>query len=145
MSLNCRSKVSEPRGRYSRPIMPNMRIDAHQHFWIFNPLRDGWITEEMKKIRRDFLPGDLFSLLKENGFDGCVTVQADPSEEETEFLLGLAANNLFVKGVVGWIDLCAPNVRERLEYFSGFKLLKGVRHIVQAEADDFLLREDFCR
>jgi L-fuconolactonase len=123
-----------------------MRIDSHQHFWKFDPLRDAWITNEMKVIQRDFLPVDLEPLLKENFIDGCVSVQADQSEHETEFLLKQANQHDFIKGVVGWVDLCSENIAERLDYFNQFKKLKGFRYIVQAEVDDrFLLRKEFCR
>src|SRR5215217_9445274 len=90
-------------------------IDAHQHFWKFDPVRDSWITEEMSVIRRDFLPGDIKPLLEENGFAGCVAVQADQSEEETDFLVQLAKENNFIKGIVGWVDLRAPNLAKRLK------------------------------
>lgn len=123
-----------------------MIIDAHQHFWVFDPVRDAWITEEMSVIRKDFLPADLAPVLEANGVDGCVAVQADQSETETAFLLDLAAENAFIKGVVGWVDLRSERIDERLEYFAQFPLLKGFRHIVQGEADpEFLLHEDFCR
>jgi L-fuconolactonase len=122
-----------------------MRIDAHQHFWHYHPVRDAWITDAMKNIQRDFLPGDLGALLNENSIEGCVAVQADQSENETNFLLGLAERNPFIKGVVGWVDLCDPEIEKRLAYFSKFKLIKGFRHVVQGEAEDFLLQEDFCR
>lgn len=52
------------------------RIDAHQHFWKYDPVRDNWITDEMSVIRRDFLPEHLPPILKENNFNGCVAVQA---------------------------------------------------------------------
>lgn len=121
-----------------------MKIDSHQHFWKYHPVKEGWINEEMKVIQRDFLPSDLEPLLFENQMTGCVAVQADQSEEETHFLLDLAKGNSFIKGVVGWVDLCAENIEERLEYFSRYKKLKGFRHIVQAEADiDFMLQEKF--
>jgi L-fuconolactonase len=121
-----------------------MRIDSHQHFWKFHPVKEAWIKEKMEVIKRDFLPSDLESLLTDNQFDGCVAVQADQSEEETHFLLELAKNNDFIKGVVGWVDLCAENIEERLEYFCKYEKLKGFRHIVQAEADiDFMLLESF--
>ena len=123
-----------------------MKIDSHQHFWKYHPVKDEWITEDMKVIQRDFLPEDLQPVLAQNGFDGCVAVQADQSEQETLFLLDLAEQNPFIKGVVGWVDLRAANIDERLEYFSTFPKLKGFRHIVQSEPqDDFLLRKDFCR
>ncbi|WP_298707837.1 amidohydrolase family protein [Chitinophaga sp.] len=121
-----------------------MTIDAHQHFWRFDPVRDAWITEEMNVIRRDFLPADLAPLLKAAGIDGCVAVQADQSEAETHFLLECAQGNDFVKAVVGWVDLRSPDVAERLAYWAERPLVKGFRHIVQGEPDDkFLLREDF--
>lgn len=123
-----------------------MRIDSHQHFWKYNPVKDAWITDDMKVIQRDFMPQDLLPLLQENNIDGCIAVQADQSENETEFLLQLADENDFIKGVVGWVDLRADNVEERLQFYSSCKKLKGFRHIVQAEPqDDFLLREDFCK
>ena len=116
-----------------------MRIDAHQHFWKFDPVRDNWITEDMTVIRKDFLPRDLKPLLEQNGMDGCVAVQADQSETETDFLIQLAKENDYVKGVVGWIDLQAANVRERVAQYAQFKILKGFRHILQGEKDRALM------
>ncbi len=119
-----------------------IKIDAHQHFWQFDPIRDAWIDDSMQVIQRDFLPEDLRPILTENGVDGCVSVQADQSETETVFLLKLAAENTFIKGVVGWVDLVADNVSEKLAHYAENQLFKGVRHIAQAEPDDFLLRAD---
>ena len=122
-----------------------MNIDSHQHFWKYDPVKNSWIEDHMKVIRRDFLPLDLQPILKKNAIDGCIAVQADQSEAETEFLLSLAENNSFIKGVVGWVDLKAENIEERLAYFARFEKLKGVRHIVQAEPDDYMLDEKFQR
>ena len=122
-----------------------MRIDSHQHFWHFDPIPDSWINEDMSVLQRDFLPKDLKPLLKENNFEGCIAVQADSSEKETEFLLNLAERNSFIKGVVGWLDLCSDTIEGRLEYFSKFEKLKGLRHIVQSEQKGFMLRADFQR
>ena len=122
-----------------------IRIDAHQHFWRFDPARDAWITEEMSVLRHDFLPDDLAPLLAERGIDGTIAVQADQSEAETEFLLGLADDHPFIRGVVGWLDLTADDLTRRLEGFAVFERLRGLRHIAQAEADDFLAREDVVR
>ncbi len=119
-----------------------MIIDAHQHFWKFDPIRDAWIDNTMQEIRRDFLPSDLLPILSDNKIDGCVAVQADQSEAETNYLLNLAAQNNFVKGVVGWVDLLADDLEERLTYFSQDPYFKGVRHIAQGEADDFLARDE---
>jgi L-fuconolactonase len=109
------------------------KIDAHQHFWKFDPVRDSWISDEMKIIRKDFLPSDLEPLLKQNDVDGCVAVQADQSEKENDFLLQLAKQSDFIKGIVGWIDLQAGNIEERLQHYSQFKKIKGFRHILQGE------------
>jgi len=123
-----------------------MRIDAHQHFWIYNSVRDAWIDDHMEVIRKNFLPKDLLPVLQENNMDGCVAVQADQSINETNFLLELANENDFIKGVVGWVDLRMENLEEQLEQYVSFKKLKGFRHIVQAEKQaDFLLRDDFCK
>lgn len=122
-----------------------MKIDAHQHFWQFDPIRDSWINQEMSVLKRDFAPQDLLPILKQHHFDGCVAVQADTSEEETSFLLQLAEENDFIKGVVGWLDLCHENIDARLSHFSKFKKLKGLRHIVQAEPIGYMLQNDFQR
>lgn len=123
-----------------------MQIDSHQHFWRYNAARDAWITDAMSVLRRDFLPKDLAPELNANGIDATVAVQADQAEDETNFLLRLAEREPFIAGVVGWVDLCAANLPERLQHFSQFEKLRGFRHIVQAEPDDrFLLRDDFCR
>ena len=121
-----------------------MVIDSHQHFWRYDRKRFAWITEEMCVLKRDFLPGHLATELILAGVDGTVAVQTDQSEEETHFLLELADTSRFVLGVVGWINLCAPDVSRRLAFFSHYPKLCGFRHIVQSEKDDwYLLREDF--
>ena len=123
-----------------------MIIDSHQHFWRYQPARDLWITDEMAVLKRDFLPDDLMPELRANSVAGCISVQADQSEQETHFLLELAERHDEVKGVVGWVDLLNPGVRDRLRYWSQFRKLCGFRHVVQAEPDDrFLLRPEFLR
>jgi len=123
-----------------------MTIDSHQHFWKYNPEKHAWIDDTMASIRRDFLPSSLKTVYGENHIDGCVAVQADQTLEETDFLLDLARNTNFIKGVVGWADLRAENVEETLGKYTSNEKLKGWRHIVQGEADpNFLLRPEFMR
>ncbi|MFD0750179.1 amidohydrolase family protein [Mucilaginibacter calamicampi] len=120
------------------------KIDSHQHFWKYEPVRDSWITDDMAVVQRDFFPEDLAPILKSNGFDGCVIVQSDQSEEENHFQLQNAEGYSFIKGVVGWVDLLSANVEQRLEYYSQFKKLKGFRHVLQGEPQrDFMLRPEF--
>jgi L-fuconolactonase len=123
-----------------------MIIDAHQHFWRYNPTHQSWINDDMAVIRRDFLPKELEEVYRHNDIDGCIAVQADQSETETEYLLAFTRMHDFIKGVVGWVDFRAPNIKQRLEYFRIQEKVKGFRHIVQGESDpNFLLGEDFCR
>jgi L-fuconolactonase len=123
-----------------------MRLDAHQHFWQYDPAEYGWITDKLTALKRDFLPLDLAPLLSQTGFDGCVAVQARQSLEETRWLLALARENDFVEGVVGWVDLCSVKLPEQLERFASDEKLVGVRHLVQDEPDDeFMLGAQFRR
>jgi L-fuconolactonase len=118
-------------------------IDAHVHFWKYNPIKDAWITDEMGLLQRDFFPQDLQPVLHENGVTGIIAVQADQSENETDFLLQLADKNPFIKGIVGWVDLQNKNLEDKLLHWSEYPVVKGFRHIVQAESDGFLRKEAF--
>ena len=101
----------------------------------------------MRAIRRDFLPEQAAPLLGAAGVDGAIAVQADQTEAETDFLLALADEHSLIRGVVGWIDLRAPDLDDRLARWKdgGRQALKGFRHIAQAEPDDFLARDDVAR
>jgi L-fuconolactonase len=121
-----------------------MRIDAHQHFWQYNAARDSWITDDMSVIQRDFFPKDLEPLLKQHNIDGCIAVQASQSEDENKFLLQLANENDFIKGVVGWVDLKAPDIQAQLQHYQQFPKMKGFRHVLQGEKDRaFMLQPSF--
>ena len=122
--------------------LPLMTIDTHVHFWKYNKQRDAWM-DGMKILQQDYTPENIALTLKRNGVDGCVAVQADTSEVETRFLVELAKTHAFIKGVVGWVDLLADDLSERLQHFAQYDIIKGYRHIVQGEPNDFLLRKDF--
>jgi L-fuconolactonase len=123
-----------------------MRIDSHQHFWRYQAPSYSWITERMRILQRDYLPAELEPLLRAGGFDCCIAVQACQSVEDTAFLLELARRHAFIKGVVGWVDLCSDRLDEELARFAADPGLVGVRHIVHDEPDDdFMLRADFRR
>ena len=126
-----------------------MIVDAHQHFWSAPLDRYPWMTDELAAIRRPFRPKDLAPILKANGVDRTVVVQARMDLDETKDLLQLAAENDFVAGVVGWVDLTDPNVGRTLRDLKsdprGSKLV-GIRHQVQDEPDpNWLLRSDVQR
>jgi L-fuconolactonase len=122
-----------------------VRLDAHQHFWHYTPQEYGWIDARMQRIARDFLPADLAPELARSGVDGCIAVEAHGSLAETERLLGFAREHPFVKAVVGWADLLAPDVAASVARLAREPKLRGLRHCVQAEPDDFLRRADFQR
>ena len=120
-----------------------MRIDAHVHFWRYEPAEYGWIDDALAPLRRDFLPEDLAPLAAAAGIDGVVAVQARQSLAETAFLLDLADRHPLVRGVVGWVDLQADDLGAQVARFHTRSLV-GVRHVVQDEPDDaFLLRPAF--
>jgi L-fuconolactonase len=121
-----------------------MIIDSHHHYWHYNPVEYDWIDDSMKVIRTDFLPVKLEQTIREAGIDGVVSVQARQSVTETDWLIRMAHENKFMKGVVGWLPLINDNIEAYLIKYSGEKLLKGVRHVVQGESDpEFILRSDF--
>ena len=123
-----------------------MYLDAHQHFWYYNPEEHVWMTEDMDVLKHDFLQDDLTPLLQGTGFDGTIVVQARQTLEETEWLLELSDRYEQIKGVVGWVDLRSPEISAQLEKYSKHPKLKGVRHVVHDEPDDhFMLLPEFQR
>lgn len=91
-----------------------MRLDAHQHFWKLERGDYGWLTPETGPIYRDFGPEDLTPFLERFGIDGTILVQAAPTVAETRYMLDLARQNDFVRGVVGWADFEAPDAPDQI-------------------------------
>lgn len=121
-------------------------IDAHHHFWYYNPVEYDWIDDHMAGIRRDFQPEDLQQEIDSCGVEGVVSVQARQTIEETDWLLQLAAGHDFIRGVVGWLPLTDRYIEARLEQYAGYSRLKGLRHVIQGEPDpEFMLRKEFHR
>jgi L-fuconolactonase len=125
-------------------------VDAHHHLW--DPARRDypWMTGDADALRRPFGLGDLRATVEPLGVGATVAVQAASTEEETVELLALAAeSDGLVAGVVGWIDLTAPDAGERLAALQaapGGERLVGLRHAVHDEPDpDWLGREDVGR
>ena len=121
-----------------------MKIDAHHHFWKYDPVRYAWMNERMEVLKKDYQPADLLVETEKTGIDGVVSVQADQSMLETDELLEHAARHDFIKGVVGWFPLSDSSVEEVLSEYAQNPWLKGVRHVVQDEPDDrFILGNAF--
>ena len=122
-----------------------MRIDSHQHFWLYDAKEYAWIPKN-SPLAQDHLPPELARKQAPLGLSGSVAVQARQSLEESRWLLELAEHYSTVKGVVGWVDLRSEEAEEQLGRFAKHPKFAGVRHVVQDEPDDnFMLREDFQR
>jgi L-fuconolactonase len=116
-----------------------MTIDAHHHLWKYTAAEYGWISPEMRAIKRDFLPEDLEKLMHHFGIEGTVTVQARLT------LVEMAQQHPVMRGVVGWVPLTqGAAVKPHLERFASNRKLRGVRHVIHDEPDDhYILRADF--
>ena len=113
-----------------------MIIDSHHHFWEMSRFSYPWMDQVDRALKKDYLPDDLIPLLSRNGIHHTVIVQAHQSVDETLWLLDLAAQNDFVAGVVGWVDLADSRVGETLDELMKHPHFKGVRHVWHDEPDD---------
>ncbi len=121
-----------------------MLIDAHQHFWRIGQNDCAWPTPDLAAIHRDFEPRDLRA---EAGSDlvGAVTVQSQPNDADTDWLLELAEDEPLILGVVGWVDLQSPRASERIAALSARPKFKGVRPMLQNLSDDaWIARSDLA-
>jgi L-fuconolactonase len=122
-----------------------MKLDSHQHFWIYDAGQYPWI-DPGSPLQRNWLPPDLASLLSAAGLEGCIAVQARQIIEESHWLLELAEHHSIVKGVVGWVDLRSAEVEHDLAALAAHPKFSGVRHVVQDEPDvNFMLGAEFQR
>lgn len=112
-------------------------IDAHLHLWRIERGDYGWLMPTLGALYRDFLPGQALAQMQAAQVTRAILVQAAPTEAETRFLLAIAQREPWVAGVVGWVDLAAPDVARRIEVLQreGGGLLKGIRPMVQDMAD----------
>ena len=120
-----------------------MTIDAHQHFWRYDAREYGWIKPGMEVLMKDYLPADLQPLLQATDVEGTILVQARPKLAETEWLLALAAETPFVKGVVGWADPCDPQLFEQLERLTAGSKLAGIRYSLAQLPPHAMLSAEF--
>ena len=123
-----------------------MIIDAHHHLWKFNEADYAWMDKSMSILKKDYLPADLEKQLGGTDVVGTVVVQARQNLDETRWLLEMAALYPFIKGVVGWFDLCSENLQAQLNEFTDNPRLVGARHVIHDEPDDdFMLGPAFLK
>ena len=113
-----------------------MRIDAPQHFWQLAARAGSWPPPSLAAIYRDFAPAHLAPLLAAHGIAGTVLVQSLPSVADTDYLLTLAAKTSFIRAVVGWTDLLAPDAAAEIARLASYGKLKGLRPMLQDIDDD---------
>jgi L-fuconolactonase len=121
-------------------------VDAHHHLWEDLTRRDyGWLAD-LDAIRRPYTVADLRAVTPA---DRTVLVQTVPTVEETAEFLATAKATPLIAGVVGWVDLTAPDVVDRLAALRaapGGASLVGIRHPAQSEADpEWLVRPEVVR
>lgn len=109
-----------------------MRIDSHQHYWRYDPIDYSWISDDMPLLKRDILPSAIAEALKQHKMDGVIAVQARQTLRENEFLLGLAVEHSWIKGVIGWVDIGADDLTDQLAHYKN-TAMKGFRHLIQDE------------
>ena len=125
------------------PSIDAPSIDAHVHFWQLARGDYDWLTPDLKAIYRDFAPADLDPLRQVYGIDGVVLVQAAATIAETEYMLGLAAETPWVRGVVGWVEFADPAAPVEMARLAANPRLKGLRPMIQdIPDDDWMLRAD---
>ncbi|WP_207310038.1 amidohydrolase family protein [Rubinisphaera italica] len=120
-------------------------IDSHHHFWNYSSDQYPWIGEGMQKIAHSFLPQNLIDVAQPSGISGVISVQARQTLDETSWLLELAEDSDFIRGVVGWVPLKSKDLTSTLDQYAHHPKLVGVRHVVQDETDGFLLDSVFNR
>jgi L-fucono-1,5-lactonase len=121
-------------------------IDSHQHFWQVGRFDYPWMSRELGVLYQDYLPPALEPILRDCGVACTVTVQASNTLAETRWLLSLADEYEFIAGVVGWVDLAAPDCEQQLVELQGHARFKGVRHLVENEpAADWLVQPAVLR
>jgi L-fuconolactonase len=126
-------------------------IDSHQHFWDLSAHDQPWLASDpaLAPLLRNFTLADLAPLAAAAGVTASVVVQTVEEPGETPELLAVATGPGLVAGVVGWVDLTAPDVADalaRLRELPGGDRLSGIRHPVLIEPDpDWLARPDVLR
>ena len=129
----------------ARHYTSHMRVDAHHHLWHYSPEEYGWIDDAMHALRRDFLPADIEREARAADVDATVVVQGRQTVAETVWLLQQAALSPWIHGVVGWLPIASDDFPAAMERFDAGPLLKGQRHVVQAEPAGFLEGAEFNR
>lgn len=119
-------------------------IDAHHHLWKYSEQEYPWIPSG-SALAQSYGLAELHDVTARSGVTGTVVVQARQSLEETRWLLDLAAKSPVIRGVVGWLPLIEETIVGQLDAWQHEEALKGLRHVLQEEPDEYFARTDFHR
>ena len=118
-------------------------VDSHHHLWDLSLFQYELMPEDNTILRQSYLPADLAPILEHCSVEGSVVVQADQTVEEAKFLLECANDFVWIRGVVGWVDLQDEKVGDTLDELMELGPLVGIRHQVEEEVDEnWLLRKE---
>ncbi|XP_045595078.2 L-fucono-1,5-lactonase [Procambarus clarkii] len=121
-------------------------LDAHCHLWELGRFKYPWPTPDMT-IHQDHLPQDLQQAMKDTPVTDVIFVQClNDSPEEAEWVMSLARQFPFIRGIVAGLDPSHPQFESRLVLLKeAVPLLVGLRHIPNfQDHPDYLLREDLA-
>ncbi len=92
-----------------------MKIDAHQHFWKYEPADFTWIDDSLPQLARDFTPEEFAREMAAAGVSGSVLIQCLQKPAENAMMFSLARRHDWIRGVVGWFPLTAPDAADLLD------------------------------
>ena len=119
-------------------------LDTHHHLWAYHPEKYDWIPSQSPLAQDQLLP-ELQEATAATGVTGTIAVQARQVIAESHDLLKIADQSNLIQGVVGWVPLISDAVEKDLEELAAHSKFAGVRHVLQTEADEYFLRDDFHR
>lgn len=127
-----------------------MITDAHHHFFTkeqYSKIYKAYGSPDiLKPLLKDFSPSDLKPLMDKIGVDQTILIQTETNLKHTFDLLKIAEKYPWVAGVVGWVDLKAPQVGQTLDSLESHSKFKGIRHPLELEPDSkWVMSDDVLR
>ena len=112
-------------------------IDTHIHVWNFDKAVYAWLDGNDTILNKTYDVAELEAARKAAGIHEGILVQAANNLEDTNWMLEVAANINWIKGVVGWLPLMNTATTAHLleEKYGKEKYFKGVRHLIHDEPD----------
>ena len=115
--------------------VPSGITDAHLHFWNPQQIEYFWLRPEQPTLNRQISLEELEADRLAAGVTRGVFVQASHDPRELGWVLGELDRFPWVCGVVGWLDLTAPDLEEQARTYLGDPRFKGVRHLTHDVPD----------